>query len=145
MWIDRLTSSTAANAAELTARFAEVRQRVLAENLANIDTPGYQTKRLDPGVFQATLREAVDRADASGSCELTLRDAPQMRVGADGQPTFKPVTEPPQNVLFHDGTNARLEQVMSDVNANALQYELATNLLRNRYDGLLRAIRGRVT
>ena len=58
MWIERLTTSRVTHALELTARFAEERHKVLAENVANIDTPDYQTKRLDPEVFQNTLKDA---------------------------------------------------------------------------------------
>lgn len=145
MWLDRLISSPMSNAAELSARFSEARQRVLAENLANIDTPGYQTRRLDLPTFQRALREAVDQADADCTSTLKLRDTAQLRVGPDGRLEFRPVLEPAQNVLFHDGTNARLERLMSDVNENALSYELATSALRSRFDGLMRAIRGRAT
>ncbi len=53
--------------------------------------------------------------------------------------------EPAPNLLFHDGTNARLEELMADTAENSLSYELAMNLLRGRFEGLLRAIRGRVT
>lgn len=145
MWLDRLISSPMSKAAELSARFSEARHQVLAENLANINTPGYQTRRLDVSAFQRALQEAVDQADASGARTLNLRDTAQLRVGPDGQPEFRPVLEPAQNVLFHDGTNARLERLMSDVNENALSHELATSALRSRFDGLMRAIRGRVT
>ena len=48
-------------------------------------------------------------------------------------------------MLFHDGTNARLEKLLTDVAKNSLSYELSLNLLlRAGYQDLLRAIRGRV-
>ena len=50
------------HALELAAQFAEQRQKVLAENLANIDTPNYHTQRLDPAAFQTSLRKAWQRA-----------------------------------------------------------------------------------
>ncbi len=145
MWLDRLISSPTSNAAELSARFAEARHQVLSENVANVDTPGYQTRQLDPATFEKALRDAVDQAGQSHSNALKLRGTAQMRVTPGGQPEFLPTVEPAQNVLFHDGTNARLEKLMSDVNANALSYELATNVLRGRFEGLMRAIRGRVS
>jgi flagellar basal-body rod protein FlgB len=39
-----------------------MRQRVHAENLANIDTPGYQARTVD---FESTLRKALKSDDAS--------------------------------------------------------------------------------
>ncbi len=144
MWIEKLTSSRTTQALQLAARFAEQRHHVLAENIANIDTPDYHRKQLDPGRFKASLAEALDRSREAGADRLELRGNAQFSTGPGGQVEVRPDVVPPENVLFHDGTNARLEQLVADTNANALSYELAMNLLRKRLDGLLRAIRGRV-
>jgi flagellar basal-body rod protein FlgB len=145
MWIDRLTASPVTHAIELTAQFAEQRQKLLAENLANIDTPNYRSQRLDPAAFQASLRQALEESDRTGTRGLKLRDNAQFATGPDGQIRVRPACEPAPNVLFHDGTNARLEELLSDVAKNSLSYEMASSLLRGRYEDLLRAIRGRVT
>jgi len=144
MWIDRLVSSPLTHALELTARFSEERHQVLAENVANIDTPDYHTKRLDPGGFQNALAEALERAEGSGERRLELRGDAQVSTTPDGELTVVPTARPADNVLFHDGRNASLEQLMTDVQSNALDYSLATQLLGKRFEGLLRAIRGRV-
>ncbi len=145
MWTDRLTGSRTLHALELTAQFAERRHRVLAENLANIDTPNYQAQRLDPAAFQASLRGALDEARRQRTGRLELRGNAQFATEPNGRVTVRPVREPAENVLFHDGTNAQVERLLTDVAQNSLSYELATNLLRGRYETLLRAIRGRVT
>lgn len=145
MWIERLTTSRTAHAAEVAAQFAEQRQRVLADNLANIDTPDYATKRLDPEAFQASLRQALDRARTEHRNRLELRGNAQFSTGPAGRVTVQPAIEPAPYVLLHDGTNALLERLMGDIAGNSLSYELATTLLRGQYEGLLRAIRGRVT
>jgi flagellar basal-body rod protein FlgB len=144
MWIDRLTSSRSGRALELATQFAEQRQRVLADNLANVDTPDYQTKRLDRGAFQASLQQALTRAADRGSDGLELRGNAQFTTNSAGQVVSQPAVEPAANALFHDGTNVRMEQLIAETNENSLSYELAMNLLRNRFDGLLRAIRGRL-
>lgn len=144
MWIERLTNSPVTHAIELTARFAEQRHRILAENVANIDTPDYHTKRLDPTEFQAGLREALERARASGEKRLELRGDAQTSTTPDGGLTVKPAVEPAPNILFHDGRNAHLEKLMAGVQENALTYSFATRLLSKRFDSLLTAIRGRV-
>ena len=142
-WVDRLTGSPTRQALALTAQFAEQRQQVLAENLANVDTPNYHSRRLDPEAFQASLRTALDQARRSNERGLELRGNAQFSTGADGQVTAQPATEPAPNVLFHDGTNARVEQLLADTNQNALTYDLATTLLRGQFNTLLSAIRGR--
>ena len=145
MWIERLTNSPLTHAIELTARFAEERHKVLAENVANIDTPGYHTKRLDPDVFQRALGEALNRARASGDRRLELRGDAQVWSMPDGRLVTKPVVEPAPNILFHDGRNASLEHLMTAVQENALRYSLAVKLLSQRFGALLTAIRGRAT
>lgn len=145
MWIERLTSSRTTKALELAAQFGEQRQRVLAENLANVDTPDYQTQRLDPAAFRKSLQAALKRSTDDRSNGLDLRDNAQFATGPDGRIRVAPVREPADNVLFHDGTNVRLEQLMADISQNALSYELSMNLLRGRHQALLQAIRGRTT
>lgn len=144
-WIERLTASRTTHALSLAAQFAEHRQRVLAENIANVDTPDYHTKRLDPQAFQGSLREALQRAEGARQERLELRGNAQFSTAADGGVDVQPAEEPAENVLFHDGTNARLENLIAGANENALSYELAMNALRGRFEQLLRAIRGRLT
>jgi len=144
MWIQRLTTSPLTHALELTARFAEERHRILAENVANIDTPDYRTKRLDRDVFQSALREALQRAEDPRHERLDLRGNAQVSTTATGGLRVKPAIKPADNVLFHDGRNASIEKLMTDVQENALTYSLAVKLLEKRFDGLLTAIRGRV-
>jgi flagellar basal-body rod protein FlgB len=143
MWIERLTTSRLTHALELTARFAEERHTVLAENVASIDLPDYRTKRLDPAVFQKTLKDALQRSDSSGTRVLELRGEAQVSTTPDGSLAVKPQVRPADNILFHDGRNASLETLMTDLQQNALNYSLATKLLGRRFSGLLTAIRGR--
>ncbi len=146
MWLDRLLSTPTTQSLELSARFAELRQRVLAENLANVDTPGYQFKSLDVARFQNALHDALQASRRSPRpLALNLRSGAEVRPRPGGGIDVTPSTEPADNVLFHDGTNTRIERLMTEINANALSYELATSLLRGKYESLLRAVRGRVT
>jgi flagellar basal-body rod protein FlgB len=144
MWIERLTSSRITHGLELAARFAEERHKILAENVANIDTPHYHTRRLEPEVFQTALAEAFQQAAAGNEQRLELRGDAQVSTTPDGELKVQPVDQPAENVLFHDGRDASLETLLTDVQQNALDYELATTLLGKRFDGLLQAIRGRI-
>ncbi len=125
--------------------FTEARHRVLTDNIANIDTPGYTTRRLDPALFQRSLRAALDERRESGSAGLHLEDTGQSRDGPEGRLEVTPAEEPPENVLFHDRTNARIERQMSMLAENAIMHQTATEMLRMRFEGLLKAIRGRTT
>lgn len=143
MWLDRLLGSRVTHAVELTARFAESRHQLLAEDIANIDTPDYRSRRLDPQRFQSALRDAAQRAQEGGDQQLNLRGDRQVRTDADGRLEVRPEMDAASNALFHDGTNASIESLMTDMQSNALSYSLALNLLGGRYNTLLTAIRGR--
>ncbi len=142
-WIDRILASRTTRAVELATQFTEQRHRVLSENVANIDTPDYHTQRLDPDAFRQSLREALDASRHDRWQRVELRRNPQFMHNAHGQLRVDPDVEPAQNKLFHDGTNARLEQLMTSAAENALHHQLALNLLKSRYNRMMSAIRGR--
>lgn len=144
-WLDRLVSSNTTRALVLTTHFAESRQQVLADNIANIDTPDYQSKRLDPQDFQASLKEAFAQGKRERHQEVHLRGNAQFSTDKTGNVSVKPVEEPAPNILFHDGTNARIEGLMASVAKNRVMHQMALNMLKGRYEGLLKAIRGRAT
>lgn len=74
MWIDGILNSRVTHAVELEPpALRKSRQGVLAENIANIDTPDYQSRRLDEAKFQGALRRAF--SDAEKSDERQLRSA----------------------------------------------------------------------
>ena len=150
MWIDRIATNPVTRGIELSARFIEHRHRILAENVANIETPGFAQLRLDPEAFQASLKEAMERAKTLPPERRNARDLLKLRGNAQfatnlhGEIEVQPEIEPAENILFHDGTNARLETLMSEVAENALSHQFIMNQLRGRYDGVLKAIRGRI-
>ena len=145
MWIDRLLSSPTTDALALSAQFTEQRHRVIADNVANIHTADYRSKQLDPTAFKDALRDALAERDPGSKAPLRLAGNAQVSTDFAGNLEVRPETEPAANVLFHDGTNARLEDLMSDALSNTLEHEFTLNLLRTRFEGLLRAIRGRNT
>lgn len=125
--------------------FTEARHRVLAENIANIDTPGYQTRHLDPKRFQKALAGAIAERKETGSAGLRIEATGEFEQDATGTLKFTPSDEPAENVLFHDRTNARIERQMSNLAENAMMHQTATELLAGNYQSLLTAIRGRVS
>src|SRR5688500_12493964 len=101
MFIERLINQGNAPLIEQTVRFHAARHRLLAENIANASTPGYRQKDLSVDTFQQMLRERVDAK----------------RVAPPGTVTFDDVAveveHPQSGVLFHDGNNRSMEQLMS--------------------------------
>lgn len=132
---------------ELTLRFAGARQRVIASNIANIDTPDYIPLDLSPGEFQKTLASAIDRRRSAGNVgPLQLGSTAQMRVDGPAETarvTFTPTT-PSGNILFHDRNNRDIERLMQANVENLGVYRLAAELLRTRLEVTRVAISERV-
>jgi flagellar basal-body rod protein FlgB len=130
-------------ALEKLMAYTEARQRMLAENVANIDNPHYRAKHLDTKAFQRSLREAIDRQKTTESSTFELPAGDGFRLDSDGRPKVTPAEQPADNVLFHDNTNASVEKQMAMMAENGMMHQTATELMRSRFDGLLKAIRGR--
>lgn len=131
-------------AMEKMLAFTQARHRMLTENVANADTPGYKTRHLDPQAFQRSLREALDTRKEKRSRSFEIRPTEQFRQDDFGRLSVTPTIEPAENILFHDKTNGRIERQMAMLAENAMMHQVVTELLQGRFNGLLKAIRGRV-
>lgn len=142
MFLSDVTSGGAFPMLQKTLAFTETRNRVLAENIANLTTPGYRTKQLDVASFQAALREASDKRSQGGKFEL--ESTREFRTNELGHLEVTPSETPPENLLFHDGTNVRVERQMAQLAENTMMHQAAAELLKGYYDGVGKAIRGRL-
>ncbi len=134
MFIERLLNQGNAPLLEQTLRFTAARHRLIAENVVNVDTPEYRQKDLSLEKFQAMLRGRVERRrDARGTGEhVSFGD-----VAAE-------VETPTRGILFHDGNNRSMEQLMADQAKNAMMHNLAVELLRKQFQSLEAALKERV-
>lgn len=93
-----------------------LRQRVIADNIANLQTPGYQAQRV---LFEDELARAVDRG--TGSARVTVARS------------LEPTRE--------DGNNVNLDsQTLANIDTN-LRYQLATQAISGTFSGIRAAIR----
>ena len=96
-----------------------MRQRVIADNVANIETPGFLAGRVN---FEDALRSAV--ADGTPA--------------ADVAPTVSRSLEPTRT----DGNNVNLdEETISGIDTN-MQYELVLNALNAKYGLMSDVLKG---
>lgn len=144
MILENLTNRGATPALVNTLTFAEARHRMLAENIANWQTPGYKTKQLDARGFQKELRRALNEKGGDPDAPFVVELSNQARTRPDGSLRVTPAVEPVHNVLFHDRTNASIERLMSDLAQNAMTHQAANTILKGYFDGMRKAIRGRV-
>jgi flagellar basal-body rod protein FlgB len=128
---------------EKTLAFTEARHRVLTENIANVMTPGYHAKQLNVATFQAALKEAAQKR-TSDHDDIDLPSSDQFHTDAMGMLQVTPGEVPPENLLFQDGTNVRIERQMASLAENTMMNQVVSNLIRAEFDRLDSAIRGRM-
>jgi flagellar basal-body rod protein FlgB len=132
MFVDRLLNQTSAPLLEQWLQFTEARERLLADDVANVSTPDYKQKDLSLAGFQTALRNRLQERDSSAPDTVSFDD-----ISMDIQS--------PRNLLFHDKNNRSMEQLMTDQAKNALMHQLAVELLRQQYSTMEMALRERVS
>ena len=132
MFIDRLLNQGSSPLLEQVVEFSSMRHRLIAENIANVDTPNYRQKDLSVERFRSSLRERIE----------ARRQSPPGSVGFDD--LRSEVMHPSANILFHDRNNRSMEQLATDLAKNAMMHNLAVELLRKQYMGFEAALRERI-
>ncbi len=112
-----------------------LRHRVVADNLSNVGTPGYQAQAVD---FETALANAAPPFRLRG----TVTAPGHLPLGVAAEPSAartQPVGEP-----FDNGVNdVNVDREMGELVKNDLAFRMATRLLSRRYQGLRIAITGR--
>ena len=100
---------------------------------------GRHCRKRPGGGAAAAGTEVGDQLEIQGMAE-----GKSGRFGPGGSLEGRPREVGPENILFHDGTNSSVERQMSELVKNAMMHQIAVEMLRGRYSGLMTAIRGRV-
>ena len=100
-----------------------LRQRVIAENIAQVETPGYSSRSVD---FEDALQRALDRGETALPEPVLRPDSPRALQGTT------------------NGVNdVDLDREMAALAETNLRHKLATRILSIRYQLLRSAIRGK--
>jgi len=99
-----------------------VRQEVLADNLANVDTPGFVRQ-------DVRFKEALSSAMKSGSISAIKQTKPEI---------YNDEVSPARP----DGNNVSMQLEMGEMMENEMLYQFSTKLISSKYNGIIRAIKG---
>jgi len=120
-----------------TLDLRSARQRVIASNLANEETPGYRASEL-------TFMDQMQSAQ-KGRLPIVLAATQSRHFGMRGPQGIQAVTgklsEVPAGDLPLDANSVNLELEMAKLSENAMQYNAAATILAAKFRGLLSAIR----
>src|SRR4051794_36762932 len=89
---------------EQVINFASQRHKLILDDIANVDTPGYRQKDLSLARFSSMLRERVDERRQSGAASFDGMDFNE--------------ENPVSGILFHDRNNRSMEHLATDLAKN---------------------------
>ena len=144
--IKDLSTAGALPALANTLRFAGARQRLIAHNVANLDTPNFQPRDVSIKDFQASLSDAIDRRRAFNgglSGELRFGGTREVRTTRRGGLELRPESHA-GSVLAHDRNSTDMERLLQDMVENANVYRVASDFMRQQTQRLHLAIGERV-
>ena len=132
MFIERLLNQGNAPILEQTLKFTAARHRLIAENVVNATTPGYRQKDLSIDKFQDMLQDRVNQRSDAAPGSVGFSD-----IQAE-------IERPNHGMLFHDGNNRSMEQLVTDQAKNAMMHNLTVELLRKQYMSIENALKERI-
>lgn len=130
--LDRLTDSLNFQTQALVLR--SERQRVIASNIANADTPGYQAREMD---FAAALRAA---GGGQGASALSATQAGHSSAGGTAGGTALTYAAPAQTNL--DSNTVDMDRERAAFADNAVHYEATLRFINGSVRTMLSAITG---
>jgi len=117
--------------------FRAQRAEVLANNIANADTPHYKARDLD---FAAVLAEQNEK---QGGKTFGLSRTDSQHIAADGIQLADPALR--FRTPFHpsiDQNSVDMQQEQANYAENAVQFQASFTFLNSKFKGLIGALRG---
>ncbi|MDR3710580.1 MAG: flagellar basal body rod protein FlgB [Capsulimonadaceae bacterium] len=118
--------------------YASTRQEVLANNIANANTPGYRRK-------EASFEDVLATAEGGAPARIAQINASSRRFrenGINGRPTVE-VIETDDGAMRIDGNNVDMDAEMSRLAQNQIYYDTCAQLTSGQFTSLKSVIEGR--
>jgi flagellar basal-body rod protein FlgB len=114
------------------------RTEILARNLANADTPGYQARDLD---FKAALAQATGSAEAPVALKTTHANQIATPIDAGGETNANLKYRVPLAPAL-DGNTVDVQMEQANFAENSVRFQATLTFLNARFRGLMTAITG---
>ena len=121
------------HALELRTKRAEV----LANNLANADTPGFKARDID---FQSLLKDQMQGKGSEQSLKMTTTNGKHLPVNGTDDSADLLYRNPSQPSI--DGNTVDTQTEKAEFMKNTLQYQSSFQFLSSRFKSMNNAIRG---
>ena len=109
----------------------QARHTVLAENIANSETPGYRARDIEFADELAAALTTPQEGEATGDQAASMKMPMRIEPTIDRNAAIKP-----------DGNSVALDTQVGRMAENAFKIQALTQILSGRYQGLKRVIEG---
>ncbi|GHT96252.1 flagellar basal body rod protein FlgB [Betaproteobacteria bacterium] len=113
------------------------RQQVLASNIANADTPYYKARDFD---FKEAYAAARGKREEGGQLALSRTHAAHLPLTAGGTLDAVNLQYRTEYQSAVDGNTVDMDVERAEITDNALQYQILTNFVSDKFRGLRSAI-----
>ncbi len=111
------------------------RHQVLASNIANADTPQYKARDFS---FKEAMQGSMSGRSTGGGVTLATTSAGHMR--GDGVSASAVMKFRNENQSSADGNTVDMDVERSEITENALQYQILTQLISQKFQGMRTAL-----
>ncbi len=128
-----LTSLITDNVTEILVKiieFTRTRQKILTQNITNVNNAGFVPKELAVNEFSGLLNNALD--EHIRNQRLLLRDTENIKFGVKGSFEVKPMVDEHGKELFEENRDEYLELQITKLLENSLNQRVAAELLRQK-------------
>ena len=128
-----LTSLITDNITELLVKimeFTRTRQKILIQNITNVNNPRFVPKELAVNEFSGLLNNAID--EHIRNQRLLLRDTENIKFGVKGSFEVKPMVDEHSKELLEENRDEYLELQITKLLENSLNQRVAAELLRQK-------------
>jgi flagellar basal-body rod protein FlgB len=132
--LNRLTDTLNFQAEALVLR--SERQRLIASNIANADTPGYVARDMD---FASALRQATGQLAAPGTVATTAAGHMQPTAAARAEASLRYATPSQTNL---DRNTVDMDRERASFADNSVKYEATLRFINGNVRTMLDAIKG---
>ncbi|WP_201713783.1 flagellar basal body rod protein FlgB [Rossellomorea arthrocnemi] len=111
--------------------YASLNQKVISQNIANVDTPNYKAKKVE---FKSMLNQSLQQLEATrtNSRHFTFHSTNQ-------NPAIKTKSDFQYN---HNGNGVDLDQEMSEMATNQIYFNAISDRINGKFNSLQSVIRG---
>lgn len=113
--------------------YSSAKQKVISQNIANVDTPNYKAKDVS---FQAVFQDVMEQSFEASKSDSRHYDF-------SSRPSRLPGIINKQNVNYNEnGNSVDLDKEMADMATNQIYYNAVTERINGKFNTLQSVIRG---